>query len=53
MKIKDMEFYASLFFMIQSCLGGFIIDDSIKLVQNDAWIIPIVGSIIGFIILKL
>lgn len=53
MKIKDMEFYASLFFMIQSCLGGFIIDDSIKLVQNDAWIIPIVGSIIGFIVLKL
>ncbi len=53
MKIKDMEFYSSLFFMIQSCLGGFIIDDTIKLVKNDAWIIPIVGSIIGFAILKL
>lgn len=53
MKIRDLEFYSLIFFMIQSCVGGFVIDDAIKLANNDSWIIPVVGSIIGFAILKL
>ena len=53
MKIKDLEFYVLIFFMIQSCVGGFIIDDAIKLVNQDAWVIPIVGSVACFPLFKL
>ena len=53
MKNDKWESYALVFFMMQSCVGFFLLDDIILYMNNDAWIIPIVGSVIGFALLKL
>lgn len=53
MKIKNFEFYSLIFFITESCLFGYIINDSIKLVNTSMWIIPILGSILGLPILKM
>lgn len=53
MKIKNWEFYSFIFFIMQACLIGFTIDDLLFLLDNNAWIIPIIGSFIGYFLLKI
>ena len=52
MKNKNLSFYSLIFFIVQACTCAFIINDSIKLLKNDAYLIPIFGTMIGYFILK-
>jgi len=53
MKIKTIEFCASIFIMMQCCLMGFFFSGTYKYMGANGWIIPIIGTFIGFPILLL
>lgn len=50
--MKNTSFYSLIFFITQACTCTFIINDCIKLLNTDAFLIPICGTIIGVFILK-
>lgn len=50
MKIKSIQLCVILFFVTCSCQLGFITNTSTKLLQQNGWIVPILGSIFGFLI---
>lgn len=51
MKIRISEVCASIFILMQCCFLGFFANSSYYYMEQNCWIVPIIGMIIGFPIL--
>lgn len=53
MKIKTLEVCSFIFIVMQTCLFGYALNGCFRYTGVNSWIIPIIGSLIGFILLLL
>lgn len=51
MKIRTSEVCAFVFIVMQSLLFGYTLNGCVKYTGVDSWIIPIIGSLLGFLLL--
>lgn len=53
MKVRSLEICSLIFFIMQACLFGYLINGMFRYTGVNSWIIPLIGSIIGFPLLLL
>ena len=52
-KLNNMEFATLCYFLIRASFVGITFNYLIRTVKQDAWIVPIIGLIVGFMNLYL